>query len=101
MMNDPQIVSAMISAFATIMAALIAAGIAAYFGKRIAGREKAEAERDAAIQDIHFLLAVEDRHCELHRESDRESNKIRARKHVTENTSLRWSGRFTPGRVKG
>jgi len=100
MFDDPQVVAALITAAATVFAAVIAAFIAGYLGKRIAGREKAEEERDAAAQDILFLLAVEDRHCQLHKNNSGNSYKNLVRDHVRSEKHLEWSGKYTRSKIK-
>ena len=97
---DPQVTAALINGVSTVVAAGIAAVAAAVIGKRFAAREKLQQNLDAAINDIHFLLAVEQRHCELHKGNSDESNFLRVRKHVEGQGKVSWSGLFTPGRVR-
>jgi hypothetical protein len=95
-LNNPEVLAASISGGATITAALLAAIAAAIIGKKFAGREKLKSDLETAKKDIEFLLAVERRHCELHRERDGKSNRNLARKHVRENEHLKWSKLFYP-----
>lgn len=97
---DPQVAAALINGVSTVLAAGIAALAASLIGKRFAAREKLQQDLNAAINDIEFLLAVEKRHCDLHKNRNNESNFLRVRKYITEQGTLRWSGQFTPGRVR-
>lgn len=98
-MESPEVLAATIEGVCTVLAALIASIAAALIGKRFASREKLQEERDTAIKDIHFLLKVEQRHCELQKEGGGESNFRRVRDYVRDQNGLEWSKRFTPGRV--
>lgn len=94
MIEDPQIISAIISAGATLIATLVGGLI----GKRFLDQRKIQADLDRAIKDIHFLLQVEKRHCEIHIGNGFASNLRNARKYAKNHTRESWSGRFTPGR---
>ncbi len=96
MFSNPEVLAASISGGATIIAALLAAIAAAIIGKKIAGREQLKSDLETAKKDIEFLLAVERRHCQLHRERDGRSNRNLARKYVRENERLKWSKLFYP-----
>lgn len=100
MSTDAQIIAAWISGICTVVASGIAAVAAALIGKRFADRAKLQADLDTATKDIQFLLAVEQRHCELHKNRSGESNFLRVRRHIESQNSLGWSGQFTPGRVR-
>lgn len=97
---SPEILASIISSGGTVFAALIAALAAALIGKRFLRQEKLKTDLDLAIQDIRYLLNVEQRHCELHKEQRGESNRQRVRDYVSKESDIVWSGRFTPGRVK-
>ena len=99
LMTDPAVQAAIISAVGGVLAATIAALAAAVIGQQIAGRRKLQTALLDAVDDIEFLLAVEQEHCNLHKELNEESFKQRIRQAVREN-GLAWSGRFTPGRVR-
>lgn len=96
---DPQISASIITAIGNIAAATIAAVAAIFVGRVFLSREKLKGQLEAAVEDIAFLLKVEERHCELHQESSGQSNKQRVRDHVQSN-GIKWSGRFTPGRYR-
>ena len=100
-MQHPEVLAAIINGACTVLAAVIAAVAAALIGKKFASRDRLQAEKDAAIKDVHFLLKVEEFHCALHKDSIGESNQRRIREQVRAETGLEWSGRFTPGRVNG
>lgn len=100
MSTDPQITAAWISGLCTVLAAVIAAIAAAFIGKKFADRAKIQADLDTAITDIHYLLAVERRHCEMNKDRGEDSNRLNVRRQIEEQTSLRWSAKFTPGRVR-
>lgn len=96
---DPAVLSAIISSSGGVIAAVIAAIAAAVIGKQFANRKKLQQKLLLVQQDLVFLLAVEEAHCEMHKKVSGESNKLRVRRLVTDH-GLEWSGRFTPGRVK-
>ena len=95
----PSVQASIISALGGIVAAAIAAIAAAVIGKQISGRKKLQVALLDAVDDIEFLLAVEQEHCNLHKEVSEESFKQRVRQSVRDQ-GLEWSGRFTPGRVR-
>jgi len=80
------------------IAAAITATAGLQIGKTVARRQKLIDDLARAMQDIHFLLAVEQQHCELHKSNSGESNLRRVRRSVKEQRGLHWSGQFTPGR---
>lgn len=97
-LNDPAVQSAIIGAVGSIATGTIAAICAAVIGKQIAGRKRLSDNLMIAQNDIKFLLAVEQAHCEIHQERDGTSNKITVRNDVRED-GYEWSGKFTPGRI--
>jgi len=97
--SDPSVQSAMISTAGTVFATIVATICAAVIGKRIANGERLKEKLDVAINDIAFLLAVEDEHCKLHKENTNQSSKLRIRQFAVDR-GLTWSGKFTPGRAK-
>lgn len=91
--SDAAVQAALIQAIGGVVAAIIATVAAAIIGKRFADQKRLQ-EKNAALQnDLFFLLAVEDEHCQRH------GQKIIIRETVRKN-GYRWSGKFTPGRVK-
>ena len=89
--NDIDLIAAVIGMLTTIFTALA--------GHAIMGRKRLQEQLDSAHADIAYLLAVEQAHCEKHKELNRASFKLRIRKEVNA-SGLAWSGRFTPGRVR-
>lgn len=99
LMNDPQIIAAIIQGIGTVTASLIAALAAAIIGRKFLNQERLRSNFHTALADIEFLLAVEAEHCEIHKDIDGQSNKNNIRKKVS-STGLEWSGKFTPERAK-
>jgi len=97
--SDPAVQAAVITAAGTILATLIAAISASLIGKYIADRDKLKENLNLAINDIAFLLVVEEEHCNVHRENTSQSSKLRIRQ-IAVDRGLTWSGKFTPGRAK-
>jgi hypothetical protein len=96
---DTQISASIITAAGSIVGATIAAIAAVFVGRAFLSREKLKGQLDTAVEDIAFLLKVEERHCEMHHESSGQSYKQRVRDQVQSNGNT-WSGRFTPGRYR-
>lgn len=97
--NDPAIQAAVVQSAGAVIAAAIAAVCAAIVGKQFADRKKLQEMHRLAQEDIAFLLAVEEAHCNMHAERGEGSYKHRIRRMVR-TRGLTWSGRFTPGRVQ-
>lgn len=97
--SDPSVQSAMITTAGTVFATIVATVCAAIIGKRIANGEKLKENLDVAINDIAFLLAVEEEHCKVHKENTNQTSKLRIRQFAVERGHT-WSGKFTPGRAK-
>jgi hypothetical protein len=93
----PQITSAIITGSATFASALFGSIIALSIGRKMARRQQLEQDLTQAVRDIHFLLAVEEAHCERNRQNGGESLKVRTRAGVRDISGLDFSGRFTPG----
>ncbi len=96
--SDPAVQSAVIQSVGTMVAAVIAAVIAAIVGKQFADRKRLREKLLLAEGDIAFLLAVEEEHCNLHKQTQKESNKRRMRRAAFDKGHV-WSGKFTPGRI--
>jgi hypothetical protein len=97
--SDPAVQASVIATAGTVFATIVATICAAVIGKRIANGEKLKENLDVAINDIAFLLAVEDEHCKVHKENTNQSSKLRIRQFAVERGHT-WSGKFTPGRAK-
>ncbi|WP_121968498.1 hypothetical protein [Leptolyngbya sp. BC1307] len=98
-LTNTEIQAALISGIFTVLSALIAAVAAAIIGNTIADRRKLQEKLKIAIQDIAFLLEVEELHCEHNKRSNRPSRKNTVRNEVRD-AGLDFSGQFTPGRVR-
>lgn len=98
-LKDPAVIAAAIQSAGGIIAAVVAAIAVAIIGKQFANRKHLQEKLLLVQQDLVFLLAVEEAHCELHIKISGESFKRRMRQ-VATNRALNWSGKFTPGRVK-
>lgn len=94
MIEDPTIISAIITSVTTLIATIVGGLI----GKRFLDQKRSEADLDRAIKDIHFLLQVEKRYCDLNIQNGVASNLRNVRKYVKNEIGESWSGRFTPGR---
>jgi len=97
--SDPAVQASVIATAGTVISTVVAAICAAVIGKRISNTEKLKDNLETAINDIAFLLAVEEEHCIVHREKTNQSQKMKMR-NAAEGRGLIWSGKFTPGRAK-
>lgn len=95
----PEVKAALVSAIGSILSSVIGATTAALIGKRLLKQEKLKRDLQTAISDIEFLLMVEKEHCDENRRQQNRSNFQTIRNKVRAQHS--WSGRFTPGRVRG
>ena len=98
-LSNTAIQAALISGIFTVLSAIIAAVAAAVIGNTIADRRKLQEKLKIAIQDIAFLLEVEENHCEQNKRHNEPSRKNSVRNEVRD-TGLDFSGQFTPGRVR-
>ena len=94
---NPEIQAAFITGSFGVIATVIGAVVALTISRKISKRQKLEEDLKEAVSDIRFLLAVEEAHCERHRETDGESYKNRTRQVVRDDKGRSFSGRFTPG----
>ena len=94
---NPEIQAAFITGSFGVIATVIGAVVALVISRKISKRQKLEEDLKEAVADIGFLLAVEEAHCEKHREADGESYKNRTRQAVRDDKGLSFSSRFTPG----
>lgn len=98
-LTNTEIQAALISGTFTVLSALIAAVAAAIIGNTIANRRKLQEKLKTAIQDIAFLLKVEEFHCEHNKRNNRPPRKNTVRDEVRD-AGLYFSGQFTPGKVR-
>ena len=94
---DPQIVSSLVIGASTIAATILGSITALIVGRKITQRQRLQEDLNQAVRDIHFLMAVEEAHCERNRSREGESFKLRTRAAVRETLCGDFSGRFTPG----
>ncbi len=99
MIDDPQIVSALISAVGSLITAVVTAVVALVIGKKFARVAKLKAQLSTAARDIEFLLEVERHHTNLHRERDAKSMLLTVRR-LAKSNGYSWSGQFIPSRTK-
>lgn len=97
---DSAVQAAVIQTIGGVIAATIASVCAVLVGQQFVSRKRLQEKLHLAQQDIAYLLGVEEAHCQLHKQNGDSSFKLRIRREV-EDKGLVWSGRFTPGRVKG
>jgi hypothetical protein len=97
---DPVVIAAVIAAIAGLASALLSGMTQYLFRRHREDQNKLRANLETALKDIEFLLKVEQRHCELHKERDDESNKNRVRDLVRQTSGLHWSGKFVPSQAK-
>ena len=97
---DPQIISSLIIGSSTILATILGALTALLIGRKISKRQKLQEDLNQAVRDIHFLLEVEEAHCERNKARENESFKVRTRSAAREKLGADFSGRFTPGNWK-
>jgi hypothetical protein len=82
------------------LATILGSVTAVVVGRKIALRQELQEDLKRAVRDIHFLMAVEEQHCERNKSDGGESFKLRTRTAAMEKTGLDFSGRFTPGNWK-
>jgi len=92
--TDPSVQAALIQAVGGTLASTIASVGAVVVGKRFLDQKRLQQELETCKSDIAFLLAVEKEH------TKEDGQKLIVRNSVRDR-GLGWSGRFTPGRVKG
>ena len=97
---DPQIISSLIISSSIIAATILGSITALIVSRRITQRQSLQEDLSQAVRDIHFLMSVEEAHCERNRSREGESFKLRTRAAVRETLGGDFSGRFTPGNWK-
>lgn len=97
---DSQIISSLIVGSSTILATVLGASTALLIGRKISQRQRLQEDLNQAVRDIHFLLTVEEAHCERNKARENESFKLRTRGAVREKLGADFSGKFTPGNWK-
>ena len=102
--STPQVQAAIINGFfSTIVTGifgLISLIISSNFRKDAQKAERLEVKLQTAIDDIHFLLKVEELHCQRNKNNENQGYKNITRNMVRQSFSpLDFSGKFTPGKV--
>ena len=90
--SDPAVQAAIISSVGSVLAAVIAAGVAAIIGQRFANQKKLRSRIAVLQSDLLFLWAVQQEY------SRRYGDKIGVRDVVRAQGYL-WSGRFSPAKL--
>lgn len=93
-----EIQAALISALGGIVTALITTIAAAIIGRYFMSRRRLKEDLRLAIEDIEFLLHVEQLHHSIHASRGLQNFKLTTRSQARA-AGLTWSGRFTPGRI--
>ena len=97
--SDPVVLAALIQSLGSLLSAVIAAICATVFGKIFLNRKRLQAELIVAVEDIAYLLRVEEEHCKIHSIASGSSCKQTIRELARE-SGFSWSGKFTPGRAR-
>ncbi|GIU40879.1 hypothetical protein TUM3794_19850 [Shewanella colwelliana] len=96
---DNLLLGTIIKAISSIFAAALPSFTAFYLGNRLIKKQKLQRDLKVALNDIQYLLAVEQYHCHEHKLVSDQSKKQMIRDSVAIETSLTWSGKFTPSRI--
>ena len=97
---DPQIVSSIITGLSIIAATIVGSITALVLALKISQCHKLRQDLNQAVGDIHFLLAVEEAHCERNKSREGETFKLRTRSVLRDKVEADFTGRFTPGNWK-
>jgi len=95
-MMDSVVIAALVSGCVAIVVVLIQKNQT----KKRASLEGLEENLKLAEKDIAFLLAVESKHCEIHRFNEGSSKKNTVRESVRTEQGMDFSGSFNPGSVR-
>ena len=98
-LNNPEVISSIIQTIGTIISTLIGSIAVFLIGKKFEKQEKLKADLNQALNDINFLLQVEELHCNKHKDREGESYKNRIRDEVRK-LGLDWSGQFTKSKIR-
>lgn len=98
LIKDAAVQASLISALGTIVATLIGAVCASIIGKQFASRKKLSEKLNIALNDIAFMLIVEEEHCEEHKSNIDRSNKITMRERARQQ-GYSWSGKYSLTRI--
>ncbi|MBO2656042.1 hypothetical protein I6M49_21600 [Shewanella algae] len=96
---DNLLLATIIKAISSIFAAFVPSFTAFHLGNWLIKKQKIQKDLKVALNDIRYLLAVEQYHCNEHKLLCDQSKKQMIRDSVSAETSLSWSGKFTPSRI--
>ncbi len=99
MENDPKVLIELIKAGGNILTATIPSVVSFYLGRKLIKSSKLKSDLKVALNDIRFLLAVEDLHCREHSELTNKSKRHTIRSSVRSERLLNWSGKFSLSRA--
>lgn len=94
------ILTSVIESASTILSTVIAAITAALIGKKFSNQDKLKDDLRDAMNDITFLLKVEEEHCTYNKENIGASNKNKVRTISRNSTGLSFTGRFTLSKIQ-
>lgn len=89
----------LIKAGGNILSAVIPCVVTFVLGKRFLKIVKLKQDYITAMNDIRYLLGVEDLHCREHFESHGKSLRQTIRTAVNVERRLEWSGKYTPSQI--
>lgn len=89
----------LIKAGGNILTALIPSLVSYYLGRKLIQSKQLKQDLKLALNDIKFLLSVEQLHCREHREREGESKRQMIRNSVKTERGLEWSGKFTLSQI--
>lgn len=96
--SSAEVQAAIISVIGTLLTTLIASITAALIGKQFANRKKLIERLHLALDDIEFLLAVEQEHCENNRLQLSNTYKLIMREKARE-LGWRWSAKHSLSKI--
>ncbi|MDW2323210.1 hypothetical protein R7127_23370 [Vibrio sp. 1159] len=96
---ETQVLVELIKAGGHILTATIPSLTTLFVGKKIIKSAKLKENYLIALNDIRYLLGVEDLHCREHREQQGKPLKLTIRKAVTAERNLEWSGKHTTSQI--
>lgn len=95
-----EITVALITMCGAIVSSAIASAAILFAAKRVVDRKKLQVELTRALQDIQFLLHVENVHVDISVGQFGKENKVKMRDVVRQEQGIDISGKNTPARVR-
>lgn len=96
--SEPVLIE-LIKAGGNILTAFIPSLVSYYLGRKLIKSKQLKQDLKLALNDIKFLLSVEQLHCREHQERDGESKRQRIRNSVKAERAQEWSGKFTLSQI--